>query len=109
MRRTANYDCDIGGKAIQAGDQLLMWYVFGNRDSAIFDNADNFNIERTNARQHLSFVFGIHRCMGNRLAELQLRILWEEIFKRFDRIEVLESQNAPCLLLWRVTLTCPFA
>ena len=93
MRRTANQDCDISGKAIKAGDQLLMWYVSGNRDAAVFDNADSFDIERKNARHHLSFGFGIHRCMGNRLAELQLRILWEEILKRFDRIEVLEEPN----------------
>jgi cytochrome P450 len=93
MRRTANHDCDIGGKAIKAGDQLLMWYVSGNRDDAVFENADSFDIERANARHHLSFGFGIHRCMGNRLAELQLRILWEEILKRFDRIEVLEEPN----------------
>ncbi len=88
MRRTANQDCELGGKQIRKGDQLLMWYLSGNRDPEVFDNADALDIERPNARQHLSFGFGIHRCMGNRLAELQLRILWEEILQRFDRIEV---------------------
>jgi cytochrome P450 len=88
MRRTANNDCEVGGKPIKRGDQVLMWYVSGNRDSDVFDKADELDIERGNARQHLSFGFGIHRCMGNRLAELQLRILWEEILKRFDKIEV---------------------
>ena len=91
MRRTANHDCEVGGKQIKAGDQLLMWYVSGNRDENVFENADEINIERPNVRNHLSFGFGIHRCMGNRLAELQLRILWEEILKRFDDIKVLEE------------------
>jgi len=88
MRRTANVDCEVGGKQIKAGDQMLMWYVSGNRDDSVFENADVLDIERPNARQHLSFGFGLHRCMGNRLAELQLRILWEEILKRFEKIEV---------------------
>ena len=91
MRRTANHDCELGGKQIKEGDQLLMWYVSGNRDDSVFENPDVVDIERKNARNHLSFGFGIHRCMGNRLAELQLRILWEELLKRFERIEVLEE------------------
>jgi len=88
LRRTANHDCELGGKQILAGDQILMWYVSGNRDDAVFDHPDELNIERHNARAHLSFGFGIHRCMGNRLAELQLRVLWEEILARFEKIEV---------------------
>lgn len=88
MRRTANADCEIGGKQIKKNDQILMWYVSGNRDESVFENANEFDIERKNVRAHLSFGFGIHRCMGNRLAELQLKILWEEILKRFDRIEM---------------------
>jgi len=93
MRRTANRDCEIGGKQIRKDDQVLMWYVSGNRDEDVFENADVLDIERPNARQHLSFGFGIHRCMGNRLAELQLRILWEEILKRFEKIELLEEPS----------------
>ena len=88
MRRTALKDTILGGKHIKAGDKLLMWYVSGNRDSANIDRADELLIDRPKARQHLSFGFGIHRCMGNRLAEMQLRILWEEISKRFANIEV---------------------
>ena len=88
MRRTANNDCEIGGKQIKKDDQILMWYASGNRDDAVFDNANDIDIERPNSRQHLSFGFGIHRCMGNRLAELQLKILWEEILARFDNIVV---------------------
>ena len=91
MRRTAVRDIEIGGKQIKKDDQVLMWYVSGNRDEDVFPNANELDIERPNARQHLSFGFGIHRCMGNRLAELQLRVLWEEILKRFEKIEVLEE------------------
>ena len=68
-----------------------MWYVSGNRDPSMFENPDAIDITRPNARSHLSFGFGLHRCMGNRLAELQLRILWEEILARFEDIEVLEE------------------
>ncbi len=88
MRRTANADCEIGGKQIKKDDQILMWYASGNRDEDVFENANDLDIERPNSRQHLSFGFGIHRCMGNRLAELQLRVLWEEILPRFERIVV---------------------
>ncbi|MBM4202872.1 MAG: cytochrome P450 [Gammaproteobacteria bacterium] len=88
MRRTANTDCVVGGKEIKAGDQLLMWYVSGNRDREVFERPDDLVIDRHNARSHLSFGFGIHRCMGNRLAEMQLRVLWEEIMQRFSRVEV---------------------
>jgi len=88
MRRTAAKDSVLGGQNIKEGDKLLMWYVSGNRDSRAIEDADRFLIDRKNARKHLSFGFGIHRCMGNRLAEMQLRVLWEEIMTRFDNIEV---------------------
>ena len=88
MLRTANNDCVVGDKNIKAGDQLLMWYVSGNRDESVFERGEELIIDRENARNHLSFGFGIHRCMGNRLAEMQLRVLWEEILKRFENIEV---------------------
>jgi cytochrome P450 len=88
MRRTANEDTEIGGKQIRKHDQLLMWYVSGNRDERVFERPDDLIIDRPNARQHLSFGFGLHRCMGNRLAEMQLRVLWEEIQQRFRMVEV---------------------
>ena len=88
MRRTAKVDTELGGKQIKAGDKVVMWYVSGNRDERVFERPDDFIIDRPNVRKHLAFGFGIHRCMGNRLAELQLRVLWEEILKRFERIEV---------------------
>ena len=88
MRRTALEDVEFRGKKIKKGDRVVMWYVSGNRDEEIFDNPDKLMIDRENARRHVAFGFGIHRCMGNKVAELQLRVLWEEILKRFDWIEV---------------------
>ncbi|MES1150074.1 MAG: cytochrome P450, partial [Bradyrhizobium guangdongense] len=88
MRRTALEDTEIGGKRIRKGDRVVMWYVSGNRDEEMIDRPNEFIIDRPRPRTHLSFGFGIHRCVGMRLAELQLRIVWEEMLKRFDRIEV---------------------
>jgi cytochrome P450 len=88
MRRTPFHDTELGGKTIRAGEKVVMWYYSGNRDEEVFADADRLIIDRPNARQHVSFGFGIHRCMGNRLAELQLRILWEEIQKRFRKVEL---------------------
>ena len=88
MRRTAKADTELGGKHIKAGDKLLMWYASANRDEQAIERPDEFLIDRDRVRQHLSFGTGIHRCMGNRLAEMQLRVLWEEILPRFQKIEV---------------------
>jgi cytochrome P450 len=93
MRRTANEDVELRGKTIQKGDQVLMWYVSGNRDEEVIDDPDAFRIDRERARHHLAFGFGIHRCMGNRLAEMQLRILWEEILPRFRMVEVVGPEQ----------------
>ena len=91
MRRTALTDVEVGGKTIKKGDKVVMWYYSGNRDTDVFENPNAIDIERRNVRQHLSFGFGLHRCLGMRLAELQLKILWEEILKRWSRIEVVEE------------------
>jgi cytochrome P450 len=88
MRRVATRDLMLGGQFIRKGDKLVMWYASGNRDERKFERADDFIIDRPNARQHMSFGYGVHRCMGNRLAELQLKILWEELLARFETIEV---------------------
>jgi cytochrome P450 len=88
MRRTALEDTELGGKTIKKGDRVVMWYVSGNRDEEAIDRPNEFIIDRPRPRTHLSFGFGIHRCVGMRLAELQLRIVWEEILKRFETIEV---------------------
>ncbi|KAB2811133.1 cytochrome P450 [Nocardioides caeni] len=88
MRRIAKVDTILNGQFIREGDKVVMWYASGNRDAAVFDRPDELIIDRANARNHISFGFGVHRCMGNRLAELQLRVLWEELLPRFEEIEV---------------------
>jgi len=88
MRRTALADIELGGKKIKEGDKVVMWYLSGNRDESVFEDPEKFIIDRPNARAHVAFGFGVHRCMGNRLAEMQLCVLWEEIMKRYDRVEV---------------------
>ncbi|MBV9861102.1 MAG: cytochrome P450 [Alphaproteobacteria bacterium] len=89
MRRTAKEDAELGGKHIKKGDKVVIWYVSGNRDPDAIEEPDQLVIDRPRPRQHLSFGFGIHRCVGNRLAELQLRVLWEELLPRFPAIEVM--------------------
>ncbi len=89
MRRTATKDTVLNGKEIKKDDQLLMWYISANMDEDIFDNPEILDIDRENADRQLSFGYGIHFCMGSRVAELQLRVLCEEMLKRFDTIEVL--------------------
>ena len=93
MRRTATRDVELNGKTIRKGDKVAMWYVSGNRDEDAIENPEEFRIDRKNARHHLAFGFGIHRCMGNRLAEMQLRVAWEEIMKRFSFVEVVGPEE----------------
>ena len=88
MRRTATRDYVLRGKHIRKGDKVIMWYVSANRDEEVIKDPDEFIIDRDRCRHHMSFGFGLHRCMGNRLAEMQLRTVWEEIQKRFRFIEV---------------------
>ena len=88
MRRTATEDVELRGKHIRKGERVVMWYCSGNRDEDYFEEGDSFRIERANAKIHLAYGFGIHRCLGSHVAEMQIRILWEEILKRFERIEV---------------------
>lgn len=93
MRRTALEDVEMHGKTIKKGEQIAMWYVSGNRDERFWDKPNEFIIDRAEARRHISFGFGIHRCVGNRLAELQLKILWEEVLERFSHVEVLAEPS----------------
>ena len=88
MRRTATRDTTLAGKSIKQGDKVVLWYVSANRDERVIERANEFLIDRANPRQHLSFGWGVHFCVGSRLAEMQLRILWEEIMERFDKVEV---------------------
>ena len=95
-RRRATQDTEIKGHRIKAGDKVVMWWASANRDSDAIDNPEAFIIDRPNIRQHASFGFGIHRCMGNRLAEMQLRIVWEEMLRRFRLVEVVGEPVRTC-------------
>jgi cytochrome P450 len=88
MRRQATRDVEFRDKTIRKGDKVVMWYISGNRDEAVIEDPHRFLIDRPRARSHVSFGYGIHRCVGNRLAELQLSIIWDEILKRFPEIIV---------------------
>ncbi len=88
MRRTALEDAELGGRTIRKGDKVVLWYVSGNRDESVFADPERFLVSRPNARRHLAFGAGIHRCVGDGLAELQLRVLWEEVLERDLRIAV---------------------
>ena len=92
MRRIATEDVELQGQSIKAGDKVLMWYISGNRDESVINDPETLTVGRSQPRRHLSFGFGIHRCLGNRLAEMQLKVLWEEILKRFKAIDVVKSE-----------------
>ena len=89
MRRTATRDVEFRGQQIKAGDKVVLWYLSANRDERVIKDPDTFQVDRPYARKHLAFGHGIHRCMGSRLAQLQLTIAWEEILKRIASIEVI--------------------
>jgi cytochrome P450 len=91
MRRTATADVEFGGQNIRQGDKVILWYCSGNRDERYFEDPDAFIVERANAHRHAGYGFGIHRCLGRRVADLELRVLWEEILKRFGRLEIAEE------------------
>ena len=91
MRRTAMADFDLRGNQIKAGDKVVIWYISGNRDEDQIENPNQFIVDRVRPREHMSFGFGIHRCLGNRLAEMQLKILWDEVLRRDMKIEVLDK------------------
>jgi cytochrome P450 len=107
MRRTALEDVTFGGQKIRRGDKVVLWYISGNRDPRSVDSPDEFIIDRARPREHLSFGFGIHRCLGNRLAELQLRVLWEEIMIRFPNIEVVGEAKRVSSVLFRAIQELP--
>ena len=89
MRRTATADTELMGQPIKAGDKLALWYVSANRDESVFgEDADSIVVDRPNARRHLAFGWGIHRCVGARLAELQIAVLLEEMAARRLRVNV---------------------
>ena len=96
MRRTTTKDAELGGQRIVEGEKIVLWYLSANRDEAVFDDADRFDVGRENARRHLGFGHGMHRCVGARLAELQLAVYLEELLRRNVRIEPAgDWQRAP--------------
>ena len=107
MRRTALADIEFRGQQIRKHDTVVMWYISGNRDERAIDSPDEFVIDRRNPRRHLSFGFGIHRCLGNRLAEMQLRVLWEEILERFEHIETVTPPVRQSSPLFRAIQSLP--
>jgi cytochrome P450 len=88
MRRTVTADTEFRGKQLRKGDRIVLWYCSANRDEAVFEDAEAFRIDRSNARRHAAYGFGIHHCLGRHVAGLELRLLWEEMLERFDRFEV---------------------
>jgi cytochrome P450 len=107
MRRTALKDVEYGGQQIRRGDKVVLWYISGNHDPDAIDRPDEFIIDRPRPREHLSFGFGIHRCLGNRLAELQLRVLWEEIMARYQNVEVVGEPVRVSSVLFRAIQELP--
>lgn len=101
MARTVVNDYEIGGEVLKKGDRVILWYLSGNRDPREIDQPDKFIIDRPRARHHLSFGFGVHRCLGNRLAEMQLRVLWEEIMRRHPNIKVVGEPERVSSTLFR--------
>ena len=91
MRRTVMEDTEFEGVQMKKGDKVVLWYISANRDESVFDDPDSIRVDRENARRHLSFGYGIHRCVGARVAELQLHVLLEEMAKRRLRVDVLEE------------------
>ena len=88
MQRTAMETTELFGHTIEKGDRMALWYLSANRDESIFEDPDRLMVDRENARRHLAFGYGIHRCVGARLAELQIRILLEEMAARRLRVNV---------------------
>ena len=107
MRRTTTRDVEFRGHHIPKDSRIVLWYISANRDERVIERPDEFIIDRANPRNHLSFGCGIHRCMGNRLAEMQLRIMWEEALKRFSHIEVMGEPKRTCNSFVRGYLDLP--
>ena len=107
MRRTAVKDVEFRGRKIGKGDKVVMWYVSGNRDGEVFDRPDEFIVDRPNARRHISFGYGIHRCMGSRLAEMQLCILWRRSWPASMRSMWSAHRKGHAPISYGATPSCP--
>jgi cytochrome P450 len=87
MRRTALQDTELNGQRIAKDEKVVMWYGAGNRDPDVFANPDVFDLTRDNVSKHIAFGHGVHKCLGARVAQMQLRVAYEQIFERFPNIE----------------------
>lgn len=85
--RTATADTELAGRRIAKGDWLMLSYPSGNRDEAVFDNPFDFDVSRANNR-HIAFGYGAHVCLGQHLARMEMRILWEELLPRLETVEL---------------------
>ena len=86
MRRTAREDTELNGQKIAKDEKLVLWYGAANRDPDIFPDPDTFNMHRDNVEKHVAFGHGVHKCLGSRIAKMQLRMAFERIFDRFPDI-----------------------
>ena len=86
-RRTATRDVSLGGHAVAAGQKVQIWEGSANRDTSVFDRADEFDIARK-PNPHLGFGQGVHYCLGANLARLELRVLFEELLSRFGTVRI---------------------
>ena len=85
--RTATADAEVAGQAVKKGDWLMLSYPSGNRDEAVFDDPFRFDVART-PNKHVAFGYGGHVCLGQHLARMEMRILWEELFARLESVEL---------------------
>ncbi|MBF2756003.1 MAG: cytochrome P450 [Gammaproteobacteria bacterium AqS3] len=88
MRRTATRDAEVAGQRIAEGEKVVMWYAAANRDPAVFKNPEQWDITRGNADKHVAFGFGRHKCIGHRVARMQLQSAYRKILRRFPNIEI---------------------
>lgn len=86
MRRTAMEDTELNGQRIAKDEKVVLWYGAANRDPQIFPNPDVFDMHRDNVEKHIAFGHGVHKCLGSRIAKMQLRMAFERIFDRFPNI-----------------------
>ena len=98
MRRTTTQETEIRGQKIAKDEKVVMWYGAGNRDPDIFPDPDAFDMLRPNVSKHIAFGHGVHKCLGFRVAKMQLEIAYEKIFERFPQISWTGRQKiAPIL------------
>ena len=92
MNRTATRDVEVGGQQIKAGDNVLLLYPSANRDEDVFEDPFRFDVERT-PNDHVAFGFGTHFCLGNSLARLELKVMFEHLLRRLPDLELVSPEE----------------